>query len=171
MLEWQQEAANRARTYATNRGLDLAPNLRFGWGYDGIVLGTRTGSAIKSLGFERLYVRERDVYLRLGSQQVDSICGFAVPRLLGFDDELWCVEMEIVSPPFVLDFAGAYLDRRPDYPDEVMEEWQQEKLEQFGAERWEVVQDVMAHFARMGIYLADVKPGNIMFAESTSFSE
>ena len=30
-------------------------------------------------------------------------------------DILWVIEMEIVSPPFVLDFAGAYLDHRPDY--------------------------------------------------------
>jgi len=27
-------------------------------------------------------------------------------------------------------------------------------------------QRIMAHFARIGIYLADVKPGNIAFAES-----
>ena len=125
----------------------------------GLFWGTRVGSAIKSLGFERLYRRERDVYQRLESRQVDEICGFAVPRLLVFDDELWCIEMEIVSPPFVLDFAGAYLDGRPDYPDDVLEEWQEEKLEQFGADRWDVVQQVMAHFASMGIYLADVKPG------------
>lgn len=74
--------------------------------------------------------------------------------------------MGIVSPPFVLDFAGAFLDQRPGYPDEVMEEWQADQLEQFGEERWEIVQDILAHFARMGIYLADVKPGNITFSES-----
>ena len=45
-----------------------------------------------------------------------------------------------------------------------------DKLEQFGAERWEIVQEVMAHFARMGIFLADVKPGNIMFAEPSGDS-
>ena len=85
--------------------------------------------------------------------------------MLAYDDALLCIEMEIVAPPFVLDFAGAYLDRRTDYPDDVMEEWQAEKLEQFGEERWKIVQNIMAHFARMGIYLADVKPGNITFAE------
>jgi len=47
-----------------------------------------------------------------------------------------------------------------------IEEWQDEKLEQFGEERWAVVQMVMAHFARMGIFLAEVEPGNIMFAET-----
>ena len=71
-----------------------------------------------------------------------------------------------------------------------MEEWRQEILERanqfaaengrsligqlgygydgsvFATERWTIVQKIMAHFARMGIYLADVKPGNITFAES-----
>ena len=69
-----------------------------------------------------------------------EVAGFAVPQLSHHDDRLWVVEMGIVSPPFVLDFAGAYLDRRPDYPDDVMEEWQAEKLEQFGEERWQIVQ-------------------------------
>ena len=69
-----------------------------------------------------------------------EVAGFAVPQLIHHDDRLWVVEMGIVSPPFVLDFAGAYLDRRPDYPDDVMEEWQAEKLEQIGEERWQIVQ-------------------------------
>jgi len=38
-------------------------------------------------------------------------------------------------------------------------------LEQFGEERWKIVPNIMAHFAKMGIYLTDVKPGNITFAE------
>ena len=46
-----------------------------------------------------------------------------------------------------------------------MEEWQQDKLEQCGADRWDVVQQVMAHCDRIKIYLADVKPGNITPAE------
>jgi hypothetical protein len=129
------------------------------------VFATERQSAIKVLRFERLYQRERDVYLRLWSESILDIEGFAVPQLIHHDDRLWVVEMGIVAPPFVLDFAGAYLDRRPYYPDDVMEEWQPEKLEQFDAERWDVVQLVMAHFARTGIYLADVKPGNIMFTE------
>lgn len=45
------------------------------------------------------------------------------------------------------------------------EEWQREKLEQSGTEHWDIAQQVMAHFARLGIYLANVKSGNTMFAE------
>jgi len=34
------------------------------------------------------------------------ILGFHVPQLLGADDELMAIEMTIVSPPYLLDFAG-----------------------------------------------------------------
>ena len=169
MEDSREEIWERANLFAAEYGRNLIGQL--GHGYDGSVFATARQSAIKVLRFQRLYERERDVYLRLHSQSVVDVAGFAVPQLIHHDDRLWIVEMGIVemgivSPPFVLDFAGAYLDRRPDYPDDVMEEWQAEKLEQFGDERWEFVQNIMAHFARMGIYLADVKPGNISFAES-----
>lgn len=90
--------------------------------------------------------------------------GFNVPRLLRADDELFVIEMTIVSPPFVLDFAGAYLDTPPVFPAEVLEAWREEKFEQFG-DRWPTVLRVIAAFRKWGIYLADVKPGNIEFRE------
>ena len=163
MEDCREEIWERANLFAAEYGRNLIGQL--GHGYDGSVFATERQSAIKVLRFQRLYERERDVYLRLRSQAIVEVAGFAVPQLIHHDDRLWIVEMGIVSAPFVLDFAGAYLDKRPDYPDDVMEEWQAEKLEQFGEERWKIVQNIMAHFARMRIYLADVKPGNITFAE------
>lgn len=80
--------------------------------------------------------------------------------MMGHDDELWVIEMSIVQPPFALDFAGAYLDERPDYPRDVIRRWEAEKRRQFGT-RWAEVRSLMSAFARHGIYLADVKPGNI----------
>jgi len=66
---------------------------------------------LKCLRFERLYRNERNVDQRLALLECDEIAGFNVPRLINFDDSLWIVEIQIVSPPFVLDFAGAALDR------------------------------------------------------------
>lgn len=106
-------------------------------------------------------------YLRLQHHQVVKLLDFKVPQLIEFDDLLQVVEMTIVSPPFVLDFAGAYLDRRPPFDDEIMAEWQAEKAEQFG-DRWPTVRLLMSSFVPMEIYLADVKPGNIEFAPSAS---
>jgi hypothetical protein len=83
--------------------------------------------------------------------------------LITFDDRLLVLEMTIVKRPFVLDFAGAYLDSRPDFPQDVWTDWEAEKREQF-EERWPIVQKVLDAFEEMGIYLLDVSPGNIGFS-------
>jgi hypothetical protein len=85
-----------------------------------------------------------------------------VPQLLGFDQEAQVVEMTIVERPFVLDFAGAYLDSRPQFPEDIWREWEVEKREQF-EERWPAVERVLEAFEEFGIYLLDVSPGNIGF--------
>ena len=98
---------------------------------------------------------------------VREIDGFRIPRLFETDDELWVLEMSWVRPPFVLDFAGARLDEEPEHfrDPEYVAEWRAEKLEQFGPERWPVVTGVLATFRRYGVWLTDVKPGNIEFAD------
>jgi hypothetical protein len=160
MLPWLEVVRERLSEYAGNRGRVIEEQL--GYGYDGIVCSTDCQSAIKGLRYQELYERERDVYLRLYNRDVFEVSGCSIPRLMDYDDRLWVVEMEIVSPPFVLDFAGAYLDRKPDFPANVMRRWQREKLAQFGDD-WPRVQSIMAELARHGIHLADVKPGNITF--------
>ena len=158
MSLWQENAESRAHEFATEREIGLVRQL--GAGYDGVVFETDRRSAIKSLRYSELFERERDVYLRLFDRQVLEVCGCRVPRLLDYSDRLQVIEIGIVKPPFVLDFAGAYLDRRPDFPEDVYAEWQAEKAEQFG-EDWPLVQSIMAVLAGIGVYLADVKPGNI----------
>ena len=135
-----------------------------GFGYDGLVISTNRQSAIKGFRYQLLHDRERDVYQRLAELGIFKVRGFNVPRLLRFDYELQCVEMTIVRPPFVLDFAGAYLDFPPEYATDVLANWREEKAEQFG-DNWPEVQRIMREFAAMGIFLADVKPGNIEFAK------
>jgi hypothetical protein len=70
--------------------------------------------------------------------------------------------MTIVKRPFVLDFAGAYLDQRPQFGDEVWADWEADKREQFEG-NWPTVQKVLAAFEEFGIYLLDVSPSNIGF--------
>ncbi|MGE0760631.1 MAG: hypothetical protein AB7O38_26705 [Pirellulaceae bacterium] len=71
-----------------------------------------------------------------------------------------------VSPPFVLDFAGAYLDKQPPFDEDIWAEWEAEKIEQFGTDRWDTVCSIMAVFRKHGITLNDLKPGNIEFRRS-----
>lgn len=160
MFPWLEAIRARIAEYAALRGRQLVEQL--GYGYDGIVYSTDCQSAIKGLRYQELYERERDVYLRLQSRNVQSVCGCKVPQFIDGDDNLWVVEMQIVSPPFVLDFAGAYLDKKPDFPANVMRRWMREKVSQFGDD-WPRVQSIMAELARHGVHLADVKPGNITF--------
>jgi hypothetical protein len=156
-----------ARLYATRHQLELGEPL--GSGKDGIVLAGKRKSepanvAIKVLRFPEAYMRERLVYERLRDAQVTSVLGFRVPQLIGVADELRVIEMTIVARPFVLDFAGAYLDVRPEFPEEVWTNWEAEKREQF-EKRWPAVQAILDGFEEFGIYLLDVTPGNIGFAD------
>jgi hypothetical protein len=126
---------------------------------------TVTGkSAIKVHEREADYCRERDVYLRLGECDVTAVRGCAVPELLDYDDELWVIEMTVVTRPFVLDFAGAFLDKPPDFSEEVLADWRAEKQEQFGP-RWPEVQAILGFLEGLGVFLLDVNPGNVSFGD------
>jgi len=100
------------------------------------------------------------------SLAISNIEGFAIPRLIDFDDDLLVVEMDVVSPPFLLDFAKAYLDGPPDFSPEVMADWEEQQMEWFG-DRWPQVRSVLYSLERLAIYYRDVRPGNIMFPDDT----
>jgi len=123
--------------------------------------GRRTIKALNSADF---YLRERAVYERLRNAGVAEVMGFHVPQVIRADDDLWVIEMTIVTRPFVLDFAGVYLGSRPEFSAEIWTEWEAQKREQFG-ERWRTVERVVAIFEDWGIYLVDITPSNIAFAD------
>ena len=83
-----------------------------------------------------------------------------MPKLLDYDDKLWIIEMSMVATPYVLDFAGAYLDWKPDFSEEVMADWRADKQEQFG-KQWPQVLAILASLESYGIYMEDVSPSNI----------
>jgi len=94
---------------------------------------------------------------------VIKILDFDVPQFISADDTLLTIEMSIVKRPFVLDFAGAYLDTPPSFSDEIWADWETEKREQF-ENRWPKVQAVLAALEELEIYMVDVSPSNIAFA-------
>ncbi len=89
--------------------------------------------------------------------------GFAIPELIGHNDSLLVIEMRIVAPPFLLDFAKAYLDQRPDFSETTLAEWEDDCKERFGVGRWRTVRSLIWGLERYGIYYYDAKPGNIAF--------
>ncbi len=160
-------ALTNATAYAARYNLRIAE--RLGHGVHGTVhvaeySGKADRSAIKAFGRVEFYERERDAYWRLCRAGITEILGFHVPTYVHSDDEFQVVEMTIVTRPFVLDFAGAWLDRRPQFPEGVWGEWEAQKREQFGA-HWNTVQALLDAFEALGIYLVDVAPSNIRFAE------
>ena len=163
------EMERRVREYAQRHGLSLREQL--GYGMHGSVFvaesqpGTE-GTALQSaLKVQQEYIRERAVYLRLQEHGVAAIRGCDVPRMLRWDDELWVIEMTLVKRPFVLDFAGAYLDHAPEFSEEVWADWRAEKQEQFGR-HWPEVQAILRVLEGYGVKMLDVNPGNVAFADS-----
>jgi hypothetical protein len=157
-----------ALTYAARHQLQLTERLGFGV-HDMIFVAenkSKSGrTAVKAHREFEPYLRERAVYERLRQAGVTEVLGFNVPQFLQADDGLRIIEMSIVTRPFVLDFAGAYLDAPPDFPDEVWVEWKTVKQEQFEA-RWPAVEEVLAGLEALGVYMVDVSPSNIAFSGS-----
>jgi hypothetical protein len=151
--------------FAGRQGIVLESPLGSGW--DGSIWATNRQSALKAFRYRPGYERERDVYKRLKQQGIERIRSCHVPSLLQADDELLVVEMTIVQPPYVLDFAGARLDHPHEFPDDVWDQWNEEKREQFGND-WPEVQRIIAAFERYKIYLSDVHPRNICFTAAPS---
>ncbi len=161
----------RAQEFAQRHGLSLGNEL--GHGVHGIVFATESQppkgvpavhSAIKVHEREPDYCRERDVYLRLRENAVAAIHRCHVPQLLRYDNEAWIIEMSVVARPFVLDFAGAFLDQAPDFSQEVLADWRTEKQEQFGG-RWSEVEAILRTLESYGIHLVDVSPSNVSLSD------
>ena len=102
------------------------------------------------------------MYERLVGERCTKIRGFHVPQLLQCDDALFALEMTVVSPPHVLDFAGAYLDFPPHFPEEIWADWERKNQEQFG-EDWPMAQIILTDLQDMGIHMLDPSPSNIRF--------
>ncbi len=163
----EQNSIRNAQSYADLHGLQLAE--RLGFGIHGTIFAAKNNikagkTAIKALHEGEFYLRERNAYQRLHAAGISEIAGFNVPQLIRFDDKLLIVEMTVVARPFLLDFAGAYLDAPPEFSEEIWNEWESEKREQFES-RWPIVQGALAALEDLDIYMVDVSPTNIAFLE------
>ncbi len=150
-----------AAGFALERGRFLTRFL--GDGNDGGVWETNHQTAIKALERRDSYMRERDAYFRLRDSGVTEIRGFAVPCFVDHDDTRQVVEMTVVFPPCIVDFAKAYVDNPPDFTPEVLRDWRVDSAELF-ENNWDTVESLIDALKSFGIYYFDAKPGNILFA-------
>src|SRR5258705_6214572 len=136
---------------------------RLGAGKDGTVFQTSRRSAVKVHERSESYISERDVCIRLRDREIDEICGLSVPILIRYDDDLRIIEMTIVNPPYILDFASAWLDKPPDFPPEVLDAWHEQLRENFGDRFPDVMGLLEALGNDAGVYLLDIHPHNVKF--------
>jgi len=126
------DAIERAERYAAERGILVDYERRLGVGQEGFVWKTNRDSAIKVFDRSENFARERACYEILRERRIFSIRGFTVPEYLDSDERLRVIEMSIVSPPYILDFGKAWVNERPDFPQESLHEHQLETEEMFG---------------------------------------
>lgn len=72
--------------------------------------------------------------------------------------------MTIVSRPFCLDFASAYVDAPPAFSAETLAQHEEKVREEFGP-RWATAQRVLGALEEFGIFQTDASPGNIGFPD------
>ena len=150
--------------YAARCGCAFARKL--GFGREGDVYTSDRPSAVRFFHTRPPFVRELEVYQVLAEAGIERIVGHAVPKLIRHDDELLTIETSIVTPPFVLDFAGARTEHEAafyDFDEQVTEEHHARLADLYG-ERWPDVLAVADAFTRLtGYVLMDIKPGNLTF--------
>lgn len=159
MSEFSSEAEFRIAEYAQSRGVSVGT--RLGFGNDGTVCVIGGKTAAKAFYRVATFERELEIYQRLREREMLDAAGFAVPQLIDFDEELGVIEMDLMAPPYILDFGKAYLDRKPDYSAETLADWQEERIELFGEQAWKRVRRALAALAGIGIHYYDAKPGNV----------
>lgn len=132
------ELDEAADELARRLGLSIHPT-RLGEGIQGIVFAASGKVELASVAIKihrqaSAFYREVAVYQRLATRGVDSVGGCDVPEMIRYDEPLLGIVMTIVSPPYLLDFAGAWLDQPPDFSEDVLDEWEKNKAERFEEE-------------------------------------
>jgi len=154
---------NNVLTYAKRNGRRVHSQERLGGGIDGSVWKSTIPSAIKAVRYLKIYQDERDSYLRLRKAGIHQLCGFAIPKLYGWDDALQVIEMSIVQSPYLLDFGKVYFDGPPIeiYDDRQLKLADIEAKKLFGQEWPTVLRVLRALREQVGIWYVDPKPANI----------
>ena len=156
MIVIPAELDERRQAYCEARRIQTLSLI--GYGLEGYVWKTNRGSVVKVFRHSNLFDRELAVYQRLSRLGLQKLQGFTIPQLLDQDRETWVLELSLVSPPFVLDFAAASLGKAPS--EMASPEWLAEKQRMFGRD-WPDVQRLLDGLRLYGIHFPDVHLGNI----------
>jgi hypothetical protein len=152
-----------ARRYCHGRGIQLDEIGILGWGQDGTVWKTQVPTAVKVFHRKANYAVEKACYQRLEAMKLRSIGDVNLAQMICFDDELLVIELEIVTPPYLLDFGKAYIDQRSPYNQEQLLDYQNAVRELFGDDYPRVLKITRLLWNLCRIDYVDAKPANICF--------
>lgn len=164
MSNLRHELLPLAEQYCQENGIEILELL--GDGNDEAVWSTNRKTALKIVERDDSYEREKFCYFRLVACGLTEIQGFAIPKLVNHDDTRNAIEMEIVFPPSIFDFAKSYVDHPPDFSEEALADWERETRELFEDGQWPTVVQILSHLKAIGIHYFDARPWNIRFNDS-----
>jgi hypothetical protein len=157
---------SRRKVFEARYGVILRHHLGPGPGQDGVVIQSNRMTAAKFFDRSERYSRELEVYRVLRGKGIRKIAGHNVPELILEDDALAALELTIVQPPFVLDFAGAKTpDEVPDFEAQTLQEHYEKLQELFGKQWTDALYLAEMFRVATGFTLLDVHPGNIAFGD------
>lgn len=95
----------------------------------------------------------------LSQLQLFKLHGLTIPKLRGCRNDGFVIQMDFVSPPFLLDFAGV-LFRKPDFTEDVWQDWHNKIQEAYGSNAY-MAYAVYESLSKHGIYYLDFRPTNM----------
>ena len=152
-------SAQRAAEIAQDFCGASSPLERLGWGVGGFVyLSPKPGRVVKVHHGHHFGV-ELEVYQRLRRMRMTQLHGLHIPRLLSAREDYQLLEMDFVSAPYLLDFAGV-LFAPPDYPEDAMEKWHADIAEAYGPNAT-LAYAVYHSLEQHGLWYMDFRPSNM----------
>ena len=131
-----------------------------GWGISGFVfLSPDTHTAVKIHSTAEGFATELQVYRKLGTLGIDELHGLNVPMMRDWRSDLRLIRMDVVSAPYLLDFAGVMFDP-PDFDEDRWAYWRETISGFYGPNDW-VAYDVYRTLAGHGLYYVDFRPSNM----------
>jgi hypothetical protein len=156
MQSGSRDPASVAQRYTNAPG----PLKILGSGMGGVVfLAPDLRSAIKVHHHPEGFETEVEAYKRLKKARITKVRGLTIPRMRAHATDLLLIRMDVVRPPFLLDFAGA-LFHPPDFDTDAIAGWHA-NLEFLFGRNVSIVYDVYHLLSRHGIYYMDFRPSNI----------
>jgi hypothetical protein len=133
-----------------------------GWGVSGIVFASPLlKTAIKVHHRPESFQTELRAYEFLKRIRLTTLHGLTIPRLRGHDERRQLIEIDLVRPPYLLDFAGVRFED-PQFSADTLADIHETIRLRFG-NRASVAYAVYDSLRKLGMYYLDLRPGNLNF--------